>query len=71
MVFSDVVFTEKSDRSMLEWMSTLPLHTFERHHFESSERDSSPLKAAIRRVTARENQQEGEEQEDVNDDGDE
>ena len=33
-VFADIVATELSDRSMLKWLQTLGLHSFEARHFE-------------------------------------
>jgi tRNA pseudouridine38-40 synthase len=46
MIQADIISTEKSERSMLEWMKCLPIHTFEPRHFESSEKEVSPLKEA-------------------------
>ena len=68
-MFADIISTEREERSMLEWMSTLPQHTFEGRHFESSEAEDTPLHRAQKAVdrerrvavAAQEGKNEGEE----------
>jgi len=45
IVFSDIMSTEASTKSMLEWMSVLPMHRFMPRHFEE-EGERSPLEQA-------------------------
>ena len=45
IVFSDIMSTEVSTKSMLEWMSVLPMHRFMPRHFEE-EGERSPLEQA-------------------------
>ena len=44
-VFSDIVQTEISSRSMFEWMAVLPMHKFAPRHFEE-DGTRSPLEQA-------------------------
>lgn len=45
IVFSDIMSTEVATKSMLEWMSVLPMHRFMPRHFEE-EGETSPLEQA-------------------------
>jgi len=46
-IFSDIIETEKRDKSMLSWMGeVLPLHTFTPRHFESDGKEHSPMRNA-------------------------
>merc|ERR1719383_394620 len=44
-VFSDIMATEKEEKSMFEWMSVLPMHKFLPRHFEE-DGHRSPLQLA-------------------------
>jgi tRNA pseudouridine38-40 synthase len=66
-IFSDIVRTEVTTRSMFEWMAVLPQHKFEPRHFESDSAPRSPLAKALRNLgkaaTAEEEEEEEEEEE--------
>ena len=49
-IFSEIIQTEKSEKSMLEWLTFLPIHTFEPRHFENSKAENTPLKEAWNQV---------------------
>ena len=47
-IFADIFETEVKEKSMMDWMTYLPIHKFEPRHFESSLGESSALgKAAM------------------------
>ena len=46
-IFSDIMETEVEEKSMMSWLGeALPLHTWTPRHFESEERETSPLRNA-------------------------
>jgi len=49
-VFSDIVETEISTKSMFEWMTVLPMHTFKPRHFESDGAERGALEKAAAKV---------------------
>jgi len=47
-IFSDIMETEIAEKSMMSWMAeSLPLHTFVGRHFESEEKEQSPMRKAL------------------------
>ena len=69
LIFSDIVRTEVSTKSMLEWMAILSQHKFEPRHFESDSVPRAPLAKALRNLgrTRNEEEKEEEEEEEVDD----
>ena len=46
-IFSDIIETEKKEKSMLSWMGeVLPMHTFTPRHFESDDKEHSAVRNA-------------------------
>ena len=51
-VFSDIMETEVAEKSMMSWLGeALPLHTWVPRHFESDEKEPSPLRNAFLKTT--------------------
>ena len=63
LIFSDIVRTEITTRSMFEWMAVLPQHKFEPRHFESDSAPRSPLSKALRSLGKASKEEEDEEAE--------
>ena len=51
-IFSDIMETEIAEKSMMSWLAEcLPLHTWEPRHFESEDKEKSPLRNAFMKAT--------------------
>jgi len=47
-IFADIMETEIAEKSMMTWMAeSLPLHSFVGRHFESDEKEASPMRKAF------------------------
>jgi len=50
-IFSDIIETEKKERSMMSWMGeVLPMHTFTPRHFESDDKEHSAVRNASQKI---------------------
>ena len=51
-IFADIMETEMKEKSMMSWMGeALPLHTWVPRHYESEEKEPSPLRNAFMKAT--------------------
>eukprot|EP00095_Tigriopus_kingsejongensis_P011718 maker-scaffold916_size81488-snap-gene-0.6 protein:Tk11718 transcript:maker-scaffold916_size81488-snap-gene-0.6-mRNA-1 annotation:"unnamed protein product" len=62
IIFEDIILSEKKEKSMLEWMKNLPIHTFTPRHFESMTPEQSPLAKAYRNISRDKKNADGEEE---------
>jgi len=50
-IFSDIIETEKKEKSMMSWMGeVLPMHTFTPRHFESDDKEHSAVRNASQKI---------------------
>lgn len=63
IVFSDIISTEISSKSMFEWMSVLPMHQFKPRHFEEDGENSQLMQAKLQIKKSRKNNSASDEEE--------
>ena len=63
IVFSDIISTEISTKSMFEWMSVLPMHQFKPRHFEEDGENSQLMQAKLQLKKSKKNNSASDEEE--------
>ncbi len=49
-IVSDIIATEKKECSMIDWVAKLPMHRFDRRHFEEKDVANSPIRQALMQI---------------------